>query len=118
MRRCRAITPASAHSPTRSAPRSSTAPSPRCRSKRPRAPRKRRRSTSTPQAKMIRYLVGLWLAALVAVSPAYAQTFPTLTGRVVDAADLLTPAQESELSAKSEALDKASGRQFVIATVP
>lgn len=66
---------------------------------------------------MIRYLVGLWLAVLVAVSPAHAQTFPKLTGRVVDQADLLDPAQEAALSAKSEALEKASGRQFVIATV-
>ena len=47
-----AITPASAPSPTRSAPRSSTAPSPRCRSKRPRARRTRPRSTSTPPAEM------------------------------------------------------------------
>ena len=38
-RRCRPITPASAPSPTRSAPRSSTAPSPRSRSK----PRRERR---------------------------------------------------------------------------
>jgi len=58
-----------------------------------------------------------WLAVLVVVGPAYAQTFPKLTGRVVDQADLLTPAEESELSAKSEALEKATGRQFVVATV-
>jgi uncharacterized protein len=66
---------------------------------------------------MIRFLAGLWLAVLLAATPAHAQTFPKLTGRVVDQADLLTPAQEADLSAKSEALEKASGRQFVIATV-
>ena len=66
---------------------------------------------------MIRFLAGLWLAVLIAAGPAYAQTFPKLTGRVVDQADVLTPAQEAELSAKSEALEKATGRQFVIATV-
>lgn len=58
-----------------------------------------------------------WLAMLVTVSPVYAQTFPKLTGRVVDQADLLTPAQEAQLSTKSEALEKATGRQFVVATV-
>ncbi len=66
---------------------------------------------------MVRYFVGLWLAVLFAAAPAHAQTFPKLTGRVVDQANLLTPAQEAELSAKSDALEKRTGRQFVIATV-
>jgi uncharacterized protein len=42
---------------------------------------------------------------------------PALSGRVVDAADLLSPAQEGRLSAKSEALEKAVGPQIVVATV-
>ena len=62
-------------------------------------------------------LIVLWLAFCVLASPAFAQNFPKLTGRVVDQAELLTPAQEAELSAKSEALEKSTGRQFVIATV-
>ena len=66
---------------------------------------------------MIRFLAGLWLAVLLAATPAYAQNFPKLTGRVVDQAELLTPAQEAELSAKSEALEKSTGRQYVVATV-
>lgn len=66
---------------------------------------------------MIRFLAGLWLAVLLAATPAYAQNFPKLTGRVVDQAELLTPAQEQELSAKSEALEKSTGRQYVVATV-
>jgi uncharacterized protein len=66
---------------------------------------------------VIRFLVGLCLAVLLAATPAYAQTFPKLTGRVVDQADVLTPQQEAELSAKSETLEKNTGRQFVIATV-
>ena len=71
---------------------------------------------------MIRFLAGrlllfLGLAVLVAASPAYAQTFPKLTGRVVDEAHLLTPAQVVDISSKSEALEAASGRQFVVATV-
>lgn len=56
-------------------------------------------------------------AALLFAAPAAAQSFPKLSGRVVDQANLLSPAQESELSAKSEALEKQSGRQFVVATV-
>jgi uncharacterized protein len=66
---------------------------------------------------VIRFLVGLWLAVLVAATPAVAQTFPKLTGRVVDQAGLLTPAQVVDISSKSEALEAASGRQFVVATV-
>ena len=49
--------------------------------------------------------------------PAAAQTFPQLTGRVVDQAHILTPAQVQDLSSKSEALEAQSGRQFVVATV-
>jgi uncharacterized protein len=54
---------------------------------------------------------------LLLAAPAAAQTFPKLTGRVVDQAGLLTPAQIVDISSKSEALDAASGRQFVVATV-
>lgn len=43
--------------------------------------------------------------------------FPKLTGRVVDQAGLLTPTQVADLTAKSDALEKATGRQFVVATV-
>ncbi len=66
---------------------------------------------------MVRYFVGLWLAAILAATPAHAQTFPKLTGRVVDQANLLSPAQEADLSSKSAALEQRTGRQFVIATV-
>jgi uncharacterized protein len=58
------------------------------------------------------------LMALVALAaPASAQTFPKLTGRVVDQAHLLSPAQALDLTSKSAALEAQSGRQFVIATV-
>ena len=66
---------------------------------------------------MFRFLAGLWLAALLAVTPAHAQTFPKLTGRVVDQAGLLTPAQVVDLTSKSDALEARTGRQFVVATV-
>ena len=58
----------------------------------------------------------LLLLALVA-APASAQTFPELTGRVVDQANLLSPQQELDLTSKSEALEAQTGRQFVVATV-
>lgn len=50
-------------------------------------------------------------------APATAQTFPKLTGRVVDQADLLRPEQEVDLASKSAALEAQTGRQLVIATV-
>ena len=66
---------------------------------------------------MIRFLVGLWLAVLVTVTPAAAQTFPKLTGRVVDQAGLLNPAQTADLTSKLESLETRTGRQLVVATV-
>jgi uncharacterized protein len=44
--------------------------------------------------------------------------YPRLTGRIVDNANLLTPAQEAELARKLEALERASSRQLVILTAP
>jgi uncharacterized protein len=65
-----------------------------------------------------RFLAVLWLALFALAAPALAQTFPE-RGRapVVDQANLLTPEQEADLAAKSEALEKQTGRQFVVATV-
>ncbi len=60
----------------------------------------------------------LLLALFFLAVPAFAQTFPPLTGRVVDAAKLLSPEQQAALTAKLEQLDKQSGRQMVVATVP
>ena len=54
---------------------------------------------------------------LLFATPAAAQTFPALTGRVVDQADLLRPEQEVDLTGKLAALETQSGRQFVVATV-
>ena len=63
-----------------------------------------------------------WLAALVAVllaAPLAAQPrFPALTGRVVDGANLLDPAQEQAIEAKLAALENQSQRQLVVATLP
>jgi uncharacterized protein len=58
------------------------------------------------------------LFALVALaSPAAAQHFPQLTGRVVDQAHLLSPEQVVDITTKSEALEAQTGRQFVVATI-
>ena len=62
-------------------------------------------------------LSGLAAAFLALASPALAQSFPELTGRVVDQADLLDPAQEAELTAKLAELEAQSNRQLVVATV-
>jgi uncharacterized protein len=65
-------------------------------------------------------VIRLFLAALLLLvaTPAAAQEFPKLTGRVVDNANLLTPADEANLTQKLEALEQASSRQLVVATVP
>lgn len=55
---------------------------------------------------------------LAFATPLSAQTFPSLTGRVVDAANILAPGDEAALTAKLEAIEQASTRQLVVATVP
>jgi uncharacterized protein len=61
--------------------------------------------------------LAILLLALLAL-PARAQDFPQLTGRVVDAADLLNADQEAQLSRRLEALEQRSTRQLVVATIP
>lgn len=58
-----------------------------------------------------------WLLLLAAV-PAAAQTFPPFTGFVVDAANVLPPEVEADLSAKLQALRHDTRRQLVVATIP
>lgn len=62
----------------------------------------------------------LLLAVLLLALPvgAHAQKFPPLSGRVVDAANLLSPEQEAQLTQLSNDIEKASTRQFVVATIP
>lgn len=60
----------------------------------------------------------LALTLLVLASPLFAQTFPPLTGRVVDNAGLLTPDQETAISGKLAALEAKNRRQLVIVTLP
>lgn len=66
-----------------------------------------------------RFFAGMAAALCLLALPALAQpAFPELTGRVVDAADIIPDAEEAALTAKLEALETQSQRQFVIATLP
>jgi uncharacterized protein len=58
-------------------------------------------------------LTAVWLAA----GHATAQTFPALTGRVVDEARLLSPDRERQLSERLEALEAETTDQLVVVTV-
>jgi uncharacterized protein len=58
------------------------------------------------------------LLLLLVAAPAAAQDFPKLTGRVVDGANIIPDADEAALTQKLEALETASSRQLVVATVP
>lgn len=64
--------------------------------------------------------IRLWIVALLALlaTPTFAQTFPPLTGRVVDTAGLLQPDQAAALDAKLTGIEQATGHQLVVATVP
>ncbi|HET9638500.1 MAG TPA: TPM domain-containing protein [Allosphingosinicella sp.] len=62
---------------------------------------------------------GVLLSLLLLVAaPAAAQDFPKLSGRVVDAANIIPDADEAALTRKLEAVETASSRQLVVATVP
>ncbi|HZF42283.1 MAG TPA: TPM domain-containing protein [Sphingomonadaceae bacterium] len=53
-----------------------------------------------------------------AVIPATAFPEIPLTGRVTDAAGVINEAQEAKLSSKLARLERSTGRQFVVVTVP
>ncbi len=58
------------------------------------------------------------LALAAGPLPVLAQTFPTLSGRVVDEAGLLDPAAEAALTQKLAAFEQTSSDQVVVATIP
>ncbi|MFZ5720470.1 MAG: TPM domain-containing protein [Pseudomonadota bacterium] len=59
------------------------------------------------------------LFAVVLLAPAWAAPkFPPLTGRVVDQAELLSPQAEAQLTAELAELERATGHQLVVATLP
>ena len=61
---------------------------------------------------MIRRLALLFL--LVLAAPATAQTFPQLTGRVVDQANIIPDDREATLTQQLEQLQRATSRQLVV----
>jgi uncharacterized protein len=62
-------------------------------------------------------LAAALLALLGPGAPALAQTFPKFTGFVVDDANVLPPEVEAGLTAKLDALQRDTKRQFVVATI-
>ncbi len=62
-------------------------------------------------------LLGWALGLSLLAAPAIAQTFPKLTGRVVDQADIIPPVEGSDLNTQLEQLEKTTGHQLVVATV-
>ncbi|MCP8892362.1 TPM domain-containing protein [Sphingomonas faeni] len=67
---------------------------------------------------MLRHLLTLAFAVLLGSSAASAQTLPKFTGFVVDAANVIPPDQEAALTKRLDDLQKATGNQLVVATVP
>jgi uncharacterized protein len=59
----------------------------------------------------------LFAACWAAVAPASAQTFPALSGRVVDEANLLPPDREAALTTRLAALEADTGDQLVVVTL-
>ena len=69
----------------------------------------------------LRRMIGILfsLSLGIGLGPASAElTFPTLTGRVVDAANLLDPADEQALTSELKALEERSSDQVVVVTLP
>ena len=58
------------------------------------------------------------LLTLLLPGAAAAQTFPKLTGRVVDEANLLPPADQAAIEAELAAIEQEIGPQLVVVTLP
>jgi uncharacterized protein len=63
-------------------------------------------------------LAAAFLLCLFAAPASAAPTFPTLSGRVVDSAHVLSPQTQADLTAKLADLETKTGRQLVVVTVP
>jgi uncharacterized protein len=59
----------------------------------------------------------LCFVTLFLAAPATAQTFPALTGRVVDQANIIPDDREAALTAQLEQLQRATSRQLVVVTL-
>ena len=67
--------------------------------------------------RLLRIGLALWLLACVGVAQA-ALSFPALTGRVVDSAQMIDPAVREQLTQQLQTLEQTSGDQLVVVTVP
>jgi len=67
---------------------------------------------------LFRLLLALLLASGLGSVSAAAQTYPKFTGLVVDAANVLPPADRAALTERLDQLQRQTGRQLVVATVP
>ena len=63
-------------------------------------------------------VLAVFLILLLSLASAFAANFPALTGRVVDAAGVLSPITAADLERKLANLEQKSGIQLVVATVP
>ena len=64
-------------------------------------------------------LLAVFFALFCAVTPAMAAPgFPALTGRVVDAANILSDTTKADLTEKLAALEQKTSRQLVVVTIP
>ncbi len=69
-------------------------------------------------ATTIRSMLAAALALLALAAPAGAQNFPALSGRVVDAAHVLSPGVPDNIAASLRAIEQLTSHQVVVATVP
>ena len=67
--------------------------------------------------RLLRIGLALWLLACVGVAQA-ALTFPALSGRGGDRAQMVDPAVREQLTQQLQALEQTSGDQLVVVTVP
>jgi len=73
-----------------------------------------------PAVQRSRGVLAIVASALLLLVPGstFAQTFPPLTGRVVDNANIIPPDEEARLTQKLDALETQSQRQLVVVTLP
>ena len=64
------------------------------------------------------FFAGFFALMILALPAKAAPDFPALTGRVVDGANILSPATEQALDAKLAGLEKSNSRQLVVVTLP
>jgi uncharacterized protein len=71
-----------------------------------------------PYTAYLAVLLSLLIGVFSAAMPASAQTFPPLTGQVVDNAHLLSPEQAADLTTRLAALEQKTAHQMVVVTIP